>query len=923
MKLESRKLSAVTSRPGNIDDRRLRSDIRELGEILGQVIREQWGAEFFELVEEVRLATRSLRESPDARGQDRLFKRLSEASTWQTVRLVRSFTTYFHIANIAEQHHRIDGSFLTAELESKAVLKRALEAGVSSSRIADFVSRMSVRPVFTAHPTEAARRSILTKTQSLAAELQLWSDSGLSPAQVRRSHRRVVELMEGIIQTDELRQERPDPLDEARNVIYYLEQVFDGIAGDVVEDYADALTEAGIEPPVGMAPIRFGTWVGGDRDGNPEVRAALSREVLGLQHERAVRLLLGQVRDLAMALSQSTQVVEVSAELAESLEQDRRAMPGVHERYRSLNEQEPYRLKCDYMFERLTNMLHLSRSWSVQDASIYHSPEQLLDDLWLMQDSLLRNRGRHSANGRLRRLMLSVQTFGLTLAQMDIREDSSVTNAAVAELVGIASAGEVRLESLDNEERASRLMQELTNRRVLSHPNMTVSEATREVLDVLRLVRDAQDRFGEDSVDTWIVSMTHHRADLLAVLVLAKEAGLIYPATGAARLKVVPLLETIADLRSAATVMDNHWSSPAVRELVSQQNNTAEVMIGYSDSSKDGGIVTSQWELYKAQTALRDCAAKHGISLVLFHGRGGTAGRGGGPTRQAIIAQPSATIDGKIKITEQGEVISDHFGNRNIAHAHLDLLLSAVTEASLLHTEPLHDRRTLNRWWDAMDRISAIAMRKYRWLIERDGFVEYFLTSTPVEELAEMNIGSRPARRGGAIAGIQSLRAIPWVFGWTQSRQNIPGWYGIGTALAEAERAGLGDVVSEMYSKWRFFQTLISNVEMPLVKTDMDIAARYVKQLVRPELHSFFDDIHDEHARSVERVLAVTGSQELLEAQPVLQRTLRVRAPYIDPLNYIQVDLLSKKRAGNEDPLVRRSLLLTINGIAAGLKNTG
>jgi phosphoenolpyruvate carboxylase len=374
----------------------------------------------------------------------------------------------------------------------------------------------------------------------------------------------------------------------------------------------------------------------------------------------------------------------------------------------------------------------------------------------------------------------------------------------------------------------------------------------------------------------------------------------------------------------AAEVMDEYWSVPSVRQIVKLQGDRAEVMVGYSDSNKDGGTVTSQWELYRAQRALRDCAAMHGISLQLFHGRGGSAGRGGGPTREAILAQPSATVDGRIRITEQGEVISDHYSNRGLAEAHLDLMLSAVTEASLLHSEPHHGPEQMDQWAEVMDSISGAAHKKYRSLVERPGLVEYFLKSTPVEELAGMNIGSRPARRAGGVAGIGTLRAIPWVFGWTQSRQIIPGWYGVGSALSETRNQGLGSELAYMFEQWGFFQTFISNIEMPLVKSDMEIAGRYVRELVPAELHGIFDDIKAEYELTLSEVLRITGQVGLLDRQPTLQHTLRVRAPYIDPLNYLQIALLARHRTESEPaPLLQRALLLSINGIAAGLKNTG
>ena len=906
------------------DDQGLRDDIRYLGEVLGGIIRDQWGDAFFELEEEVRLATRSLREQPDEAAQEALEERLRATSLWESVRLVRAFTIYFHLANTAEQHHRVGIPDSEDGHGFESVLRRALDSGLTPAEISDFAGRLRVRPVFTAHPTEAARRSILDKLQALEEELINRRQPDASKRDVGRSARRVAELIEGIVQTDELHQERPAPIDEARNVIYYLERLADGIAGSVIAALDDALEDAGVETDRRSSPLAFGTWVGGDRDGNPNITAQVTREVLGLQNERALRIYRDEVAGLARELSQSTRITEITQELAESLEAERVAQPSVHGEFSRLNAEEPYRLKCAFIYGRIVNGLGVARTWDEPDGPVYASGAELTDDLEIMSRSLRSYRGSHVADGRLQRLIRNVRTFAMTLASMDIRQDSSVTDEAVGELIDRADGSGTRFADLSLDERVARLTRELAGPGSSALFAVEQSESTREVLDVLRLVREAQDRFGEESVNTWVVSMTHDVSDLLSVFVLARDAGLIDPSSGISRLVVVPLFETIEDLKIAADVMDRYWSIPAVRRLLELRGDAGEVMVGYSDSNKDGGIATSQWELYKAQRALRATAAKHGIALELFHGRGGTVGRGGGPTRDSILAQPSATVDGRIKITEQGEVISDHYASRGLAENHLELMLSAVTEASLLHTEPRHGPEVMERWSNVMDRLSGIAYQKYRSLVEREGFVEYFLTATPVDELGKMNIGSRPARRGGQITGIDGLRAIPWVFGWTQSRQIVPGWYGVGTALSQMRADGFASALDEMYGDWSFFQTFISNVEMPLVKSDVEIARRYVGELVRPELHPIFDDIAAEFELARGAVLEITGQAELLDHQPTLQRTLRVRAPYIDPLNYLQIALLARHRSGSEqDPLLERALLLSVNGIAAGLKNTG
>jgi phosphoenolpyruvate carboxylase len=907
--------------PDHENDDALRSDIREMGQILGDVIREQWGGGFFGLEERVRQSTRELREDPSAAGLQRVLAVLDQASLEETEHLVRSFTTYFHIANTAEQHHRISPEFAVTEQAAEEALSAHLDNENESSDRCAFLSRLQVRPVFTAHPTEVARQSILTKLQAIEAVLAAWNGVETTGKDQSNLRRRMAELIEGIIQTDELRLDPPQPLDEARNVAFYLEKLWRETAADVVTDFVDRLSDS-VDCDAG-SPIRFGTWVGGDRDGNPNVTADVTRSVLGMQHDRALRLLREDVWELSSELSQSTKIVRISDELRASLERDREEMPAVWQQSQRLNSEEPYRLKCAFILERLDNAISAARGWGEPTGPVYTCTADLLADLNTMHDSLRTNGGGRVARGRIQRLMTNTSTFGLSLAQMDIRQHASVSNEAASELMRLAGLDDGSPDGHSAAGRTLAMAVELKGKRPLVAAAAQPSTAAKEILNTMRVVREAQDRLGSDSVDTWIVSMTKSAGDMLAVLLLAREAGLFYPDAGVARLKVVPLFETIEDVRGAARTMDAYWSIPEVRRLVALQGDVAEIMLGYSDSNKDGGITTSTWELYRVQRDLLRCAERHGISVMFFHGRGGSVGRGGGPARDAILAQPNGTVNGRIKLTEQGEVISDRYGNRAIATAQIELLLRAVTEASLMPTEFGGDGDRSELWFGIMDRLSTIAYRKYRSLIEQEGFEEYFRASTPVDELGAMNIGSRPARRGGQ-TGIDGLRAIPWVFGWTQSRQIVPGWYGLGTALEVARNEGLGLQLGDMFAHWRFLQTLVSNVEMTLTKTDLDIAQCYVSELVPETSQHIFDQIRDEHQRTIRQVKQLTGEGELLDRFPVLQRTLRVRTPYIDPLNLLQVLLLKRIRShSGDDPLLHRSLLLSVNGIAAGLKNTG
>jgi phosphoenolpyruvate carboxylase len=471
-------------------------------------------------------------------------------------------------------------------------------------------------------------------------------------------------------------------------------------------------------------------------------------------------------------------------------------------------------------------------------------------------------------------------------------------------------------------ERLTFLADELQNRRPLASPLTPVPDPESATFQTFHAVRRAHDRFGPGVIESYIVSMTRGVDDVLAAAVLARDAGLVDLHAGEASIDIVPLFETIEELRRTGELLDAMLSTPAYRRIVELRGNTQEVMLGYSDSNKFGGITTSQWEIYKSQRLLRNAAHDHGVTLLLFHGRGGTIGRGGGPTHQAILAQPFGTIDGGIKVTEQGEVISDKYALPGLATRNLELALSSVLEASLLHRVSRQPKEILDRWTETMELVSQAAFRAYRDLVETDGLVEYFLAATPVEELADMNIGSRPSRRPGGGTGLDDLRAIPWVFGWTQSRQIVPGWFGVGTGLAAVREAGAWDVVEEMHEKWLFLQTFISNVEMTLTKTDLAIASRYVRQLVEPRHHHLFDRISEEFIRTTEEVARLTATP-LLDRLPILRRTLAVRDYYLDPLNYLQVSLLERSRGGEVDDQLERALLLTVNGIAAGMRNTG
>jgi phosphoenolpyruvate carboxylase len=895
----------------------LRADIRRLGNQLGEALVRQHGPELLELVEKVRSLGKSSRRGGSPGAADELRALLAELPNEKVIPLVRAFTTYFHLANVAEQVHRVD-EMAPDDRYLGATVDRITAANLDRELVTQILDRLEVRPVFTAHPTEAARRSILTKRAAIA-ELIERRMAATDAEQVELIDRRSAELIDQIWQTDELRRRRPTPVDEARSALYYLMALAEEVVGDLSDLVTMELEHLGAGPET--VALRFGTWVGGDRDGNPEVTPETTLEVLALQHDRGLTHLIGLIEHLSDELSMSESLVPISDALRLSLETDRASLPEVWQREHHRIEGEPYRLKCSYIHARLINTRRRIRESTPHVPGVdYRQPSELMTDLDLMADSLHQARGDLIALGALARVRRAVTTFGFHMATLDIREHSRHHRRAVEEIFDLVG---VDLASMGANQRLQVLISELAGVRPLTGPTTVLSAEANQTLETFRTIREAHRRYGRQVIESYIISMTESPTDVVEAVVLAREAGLVDLGRGIADLGFVPLVETIDDLRGAGTLLDDLLFNPEYRRLVALRGDVQEVMLGYSDSNKVGGIATSQWEIYKAQRAMRAVAEKHGVRLRLFHGRGGTVGRGGGPTHAAILAQPFGTVDGDLKVTEQGEVISEKYGNLRIAARNLELMVASVLESSLLHRRSRRPDETLDRWFEAMDSFSEVAHVAYRRLVEDPSLVPYFLASTPVEELGKMNIGSRPSRRPGGAGGIDDLRAIPWVFGWTQTRQIIPGWFGVGSGLEAARKAGYEDVLREMAEQWGFMETFLSNVEMTLFKTDLDITARYVDALVDPAHRHLLEAIHAEMELTRAQVLDLMGRDELLEGSPLLRRTLEVRDIYLDPINYLQVSLLARSRAGEESDDLDRALLLTVNGIAAGMRNTG
>ena len=896
-------------------DAALRNDIRRLGAQLGAALVRQHGPELLESVEQVRTyASRLHREGESGRD---LIDHLTDVDLVEAILLVRAFTVYFHLANTAEQVHRIEhlnANPTTSNRRFAETVAKLQAGGIPDPEIVETARSLDLRPVFTAHPTEASRRSILDKLAEIAVLIEERNESSTGASDKARIDRRIDELIDVIWQTDELRRTQPDPVDEARSILYFLNEITTEGVPELFDDIDAVLRSIGGALDE-RAPVHFGSWVGGDRDGNPNVTPRITLEVLEFQRSRALRILIQEVEQLSAELSVSDIVAEVSAELLKQLDADSAAFPAVTARFNELSLGEPYRRRCGVIHQRLQET-----AGTPPGPNAYRSPQELDSDLAVMERSLAAHRGSLLAQGRLARLRRCVALIGFHLATLDIREHAEVHHDALGRLF---SSLDIDYSSLDRSARADLLTAELGSRRPLAPPT---GRTGGDSLSLMAALRDAMNQSGDEIIGAYIVSMTKGVDDVLAPAVLARDVGLVDLVAGVARLDFVPLFETIDDLRSIGPVLRELLENPSYRRLLELRGRKQEVMVGYSDSNKDGGITTSQWEIHKALRQTAELAAETGVRITVFHGRGGTVGRGGGPTNAAILSQPPGVVNGAVKITEQGEVIADKYGLPGLARRNLDLALSAMLEASLAHRTPRHEWSTTHSWNTVMELMSQRAFKSYRELLETPGFVDYFQKSTPVEELADMNIGSRPARRTSTGVGLEGLRAIPWVFGWTQSRQIIPGWFGVGTALEAARSAGHAPDLKAMHDDWQFFAAFLSNVEMTLAKTDLAITRYYVDRLVPPELHHFFDTIAAEHDRTVAEIALITD-RGLLDDLPILKRTLDVRDAYLDPINVLQVELLARSRAGQDDggdlTRLRRALLLTVNGVAAGLRNTG
>jgi phosphoenolpyruvate carboxylase len=909
-------------------DEPLRADIRLLGHMLGDTVRMQNGEAVFGVVETIRQTSVRYHRDDDEPAKRELEDILSRLDPSLTVDVVRAFSLFSHLANIAEDLHHIrrtrshDRAGDAPRRGTMAnVLSRAKKANIDAAQLHAFFADAHVVPVLTAHPTEVRRKSTMAHELTIAALLGRREQSELTPDERSEIDGQIRRSVLALWQTGMLRTSRLNVLDEVSNGLTYYDYAFFGQLPKIYRAIEDLLADMqGDSPDDPIASfMQIGSWIGGDRDGNPFVTAQVLKDTVRRHGAKVIAFYFEELHRLGRELSMSGYLVSVSEPLQKLADESPDTSP-----HRA---DEPYRRAISGVYARLATTaeklgLGEPPRKPVGDAPPYEGPDDLARDLEIIHSSLLATGLAELADGRLRDLRRAVDCFGLHLTSLDLRQNSDVHERVILELFAAVEEN-FDYSQLCEDDRIDLLVSELGSARSLLRSGWTYSAETTSELDIFRAAHTARRTLGVGAISTSIISNTRSVSDILELAVLLKQVGLVTP-EGGCELHIVPLFETIADLRNCVEIMDRLLSIPQYRALVDFLGGVQEVMLGYSDSNKDGGFVTSGWELYKAETGLIELFARHGLKLRLFHGRGGTVGRGGGPSYDAILAQPAGAVRGQLRMTEQGEIISSKYSNADLGRRNLEILAAATLEATLLQQDqppPPAD------YLQAMEELSAEAFSAYRGLVyETEGFEDYFWSSTVINEIATLHIGSRPASRRQT-RNIEDLRAIPWVFSWAQCRLMLPGWYGFGSAveiwLATNPEKGIS-FLQELYVDWPFFRAQLSNMDMVLSKSSIAIARRYSQLVADEDLRErIFERIRTEWQRSIDALLTITGQQILLQGNPLLDRSIHNRFPYLDPLNHLQVELMKKYRRQNEDRKVLRGIQLTINGISAGLRNSG
>ena len=938
------KATAVSSKTRTRDNERpLVEDIRLLGRLLGDVIREQEGIEIYELIENIRKLSVSFRIDANNEADKQLKKLLKALSGDHAVSVIRGFTFFSHLANLAEDRHHIRRRSIheragdAQEGSIDVALQRMRAAGITNTVISETLARSFVSPVLTAHPTEVQRQSILSAERSLAQLLNQRDEikarcsnlaatvDALMPRELAVNEEQMRARVTQLWQTRLLRLSKLTVSDEIENALSYYDSTF---LPEIPKIYASLEESLGAQPVASF--LRMGQWIGGDRDGNPNVNAQTLNEALKRQAEMALRYYLTEVHYLGGELSLSAMLVDFPP-----------AMKALAESSPDTNihrVDEPYRRALAGMYARLAATLKLltggdAARHAVEPQNPYPDAQTFLNDLKVIQASLHGQRAQALSAQRLHPLIRAVEVFGFHLASVDLRQSSDQHEKVVAELLDHARL-ENSYSSLDEVSKRAVLLKVLHDPRPLRIHGFTYSDHTNSELAIFEEAFKSRATYGVEAIRHYIISHTEDVSDLLEVLVLQKEVGLLRQTLdeqAVVDLITVPLFETIADLRNSAGIMREFYTLPGIAAMVQRSGAEQDIMLGYSDSNKDGGIFTSNWELYQAEVALVEdfdrLAQSHNIKLRMFHGRGGTVGRGGGPSYQAILAQPPGTVRGQIRLTEQGEVIGSKYANPEIGRRNLETLVAATLEATLLQPTKSAPQNFL----ETAAHLSQASMDAYRRLVyETPGFEEFFFSATPIREIAELNIGSRPASRK-ATQKIEDLRAIPWGFSWGQCRLTLPGWFGFGSAVQEflnrstaKESKAAVALLQKMVKQWPFFKTLLSNIDMVLAKSDLALASRYSELVLDTKLRKkIFSSLESEWFKTAEMISLITGEKHRLANNPALARSIRHRFPYIDPLHHLQVELIRRYREGKSDERVRLGIHLSINGISAGLRNTG
>ncbi|WP_088830431.1 phosphoenolpyruvate carboxylase [Paenibacillus tyrfis] len=919
----------------NTSNNLLRRDVRFLGHILGEVLVHQGGNSLFTIVEKIREMSKSLRAQFTPEMYEEFKDTINGLAPEIRHQVIRAFAVYFQLINIAEQNHRIrrkrDYERTAGENVQPGSIEDAVRKlktlGTPTAEVREMIEGISLELVMTAHPTEATRRAVLDIHQRIAADVMELDNPSLTFREREQLREKLLGEVITLWQTDELRDRKPTVGDEVKNGLYYFDETLFDVLPQVYQELERCLHKYYPEQSWHVPTfLKFGSWIGGDRDGNPSVTSTVTWETLTMHRELALQKYEELLTDLLKHMSFSKNIVEVTQELLDSIQHDRDMIELPSDEVLP-NEKEPYRIKVRYMVEKIRN----TAKPNVPAGKKYNNPQQFKEDLLIIERSLRNHYADFIADAYVQKLIRQAELFGFHLASLDVRQHSKEHEAAMTEILAKMSICS-DYGALPEEQKIKLLTDILNDPRPITSPYLHYSESTQECLDVYRVIQKAQQEFGRSCITSYLISMTQGASDLLEVLVFGKEAGLyLHEPDGSitCTLQSVPLFETIDDLHAAPEIMTTLFQIPAYRNSLNSTNQLQEIMLGYSDSNKDGGVITANWELRVALRSITAAAKPFDVKLKFFHGRGGALGRGGMPLNRSILAQPADTVGGGIKITEQGEVLSSRYSMKGIAYRSLEQATSALIKSALWARNPQADPSEPG-WETIMRDISEQAQQKYQDLIFRDpDFLTFFKQSTPLPEIGELNIGSRPSKRKNSDR-FEDLRAIPWVFAWTQSRYLLPAWYASGYGLHSFYQGNPENlrILQEMYNNWAFFRSLIDNLQMALAKADLLIAKEYGSMIEDQSIaERIIRMIEEEYERTSDLILKITGQQEILDNVPVIQESIRLRNPYVDPLSYMQVQLLSELRPlrdqGGDDSLLLREVLLTINGIAAGLRNTG